>query len=250
MPAWEAQVAIRSPAQRFEGVTRPWLPYAAPGSEGPCEPFGLAGPESVGAGGSPCARRRVSRAEALYRAGDPFHCLYAVRSGFFKSSATLSDGRDQVVGFHMAGEILGMSGIDTQRHASDAVALEDSEVWVIPSARLEEPPMHREVYRAMSRELVRGQGMMLLLGTTCSAGRVAVFLLTLSERLVARGLAARDFHLRMTRQEIGSYLGMSLETVSRIFSRFDGDRLIRVDRRHVRILDVEGLEAVAARVDP
>jgi len=250
MPAWEGPVALRNRARRFEGVARPWVPDAAPGSARPCEPCGLAGPDAAWAGDPPSARQRVSRAEALYRAGDPFHCLYAVRSGFFKSSAALADGRSQVTGFHMAGEILGMGGIDTRRHASDAVALEDGEVWVIPSARLDEPAMHREVYGAMSRELVRDQGMMLLLGTLCSAARVAVFLLSLSQRLAARRLAARDFHLRMTRQEIGSYLGMSLETVSRIFSRFDDDRLIRVDWKHVRILDAEGLEAVAARAEP
>jgi CRP/FNR family transcriptional regulator len=235
--------------ERFEAVPRTWARCAFCSSAKPCQPCTLVEPETAWAGDPPYPRRRVLRGETLYRAGAPFHCLYAVRSGFFKSSATLEDGRDQVTGFHMVGEILGMDGIDTERHASDAVALEDSEVCVIPSARLAEPGMHRQLYKAMSRELVRDQGVMLLLGTMSSAGRVAVFLLSLSQRFVARGFSPREFHLRMTRQEIGSYLGMSLETVSRLFSRFHDDRLICVDRKHIRILDIEGLQAAVARGD-
>ena len=235
-----------APDERFDTDPRTWARCAVCSSATPCRPCKLVVPEMTGGGDPPYARRRVRQGEALYRAGDPFHCLYAIRSGFFKSSATLADGRDQVTGFH-TGEILGMGAIDTRSHASDAVALEDSEVCVIPSARLDEPVMQRELYRAMSRELVRDQGVMLLLGTMSSAGRVAVFLLNLSQRLLARGLSARDFHPRMTRQEIGSYLGMPLETVSRMFSRFDEARLIRVDGKHIRILDIGGLDAVAGR---
>jgi CRP/FNR family transcriptional regulator len=238
-----------APTKRLETVPRTWGQCAACSSARPCEPCKLAVPETAWAGDPPYSRKRVLRGEALYRAGAPFRCLYPVRSGFFKSCATLEDGRDQVTGFHMVGEILGMDGIDSERHASDAIALEDSEVCVIPSARLEEPGMHRQLYKAMSRELVRDQGVMLLLGTMSSAGRLAVFLLGLSRRFVARGLSPNDFHLRMTRQEIGSYLGMSLETVSRLFSRFHDDRLICVDKKHIRILCIEGLESVVARGD-
>jgi len=236
-----------TPGEHFENAPGTWGRCAVCSAPRPCQPCKLVVPETVWGADPPYARKRVPRTQALYRAGGPFQCLYAVRSGFFKTSAMLADGRAQVTGFHMMGEILGMGGIDTGHHASDAIAIEDSEVCVIPSARLEEPVMHRELYRAMSRELVRDQGVMLLLGTMSSAGRVAVFLLTLSQRLLARGFSARDFHLRMTRQEIGSYLGMSLETVSRIFSRFDDERLIRVDGKHIRILDIEGLDAVAGR---
>ena len=189
-------------------------------------------------------RKRVKRGETLYRSGEAFESLYAVRSGFFKSSVVLEDGRDQVTAFHMAGEILGMDGIGTERHAADVIALEDSEVCVIPYARLEEAGLQRQLHKVMSRELVRDQGVMMLLGTMRAEERLAAFLLNLSQRFVARGYSPNEFHLRMTRDEIGSYLGLSLETVSRLFSRFQTDGLISVQQKHIRILDVQGLRAV------
>jgi CRP/FNR family transcriptional regulator len=189
-------------------------------------------------------RKRVKRGETLYRCGESFESLYAVRSGFFKSSVVLEDGRDQVTGFHMAGEIVGMDGIGTERHAADVIALEDSEVCVIPYARLEEFGLERQLHKVMSRELVRDQGVMMLLGTMRAEERLAAFLLNLSQRFVARGYSPNEFHLRMTRDEIGSYLGLSLETVSRLFSRFQAEDLISVQQKHIRILDTTGLRAV------
>lgn len=189
-------------------------------------------------------RKRVKRAETLYRSGEAFESLYAVRSGFFKASVVLEDGRDQVTAFHMAGEIVGMDGIGTDRHAADVIALEDSEVCVIPYARLEEAGLQRQLSKVMSRELVRDQGVMMLLGTMRAEERLAAFLLNLSQRFVARGYSPSEFHLRMTRDEIGSYLGLSLETVSRLFSRFQNDQLISVQQKHICILDVQGLRAV------
>jgi CRP/FNR family transcriptional regulator len=194
-------------------------------------------------------RKRVRLGESLYRAGSPFESLFAIQCGFFKSSAVLADGRDWVTGFHMAGEILGMDGIGTERHATDAIALEDSEVGIIPCARLDEPLLQRELNKVMSRELVRDQGVMLLLATMRAEERVAAFLLNLSQRFLARGFSSREFHLRMTRSEIGSYLGLSLETVSRLFSRFHAAGLISVHKKHVHILDVPGLAATVFRVN-
>ena len=127
------------------------------------------------------------------------------------------------------------------------IALEDSEVCVIPYARLEEPGLQRQLHKVMSRELVRDQGVMMLLGTMRAEERLAAFLLNLSQRFVARGYAAAEFHLRMTRDEIGSYLGLSLETVSRLFSRFHEESLIAVQQKHVRILDTLGLKAMMSR---
>jgi len=144
----------------------------------------------------------------------------------------------------MAGEVLGMDGIGTGVHAADAIALEDSEVCVLPYAHLEEPRFQRQLHKVMSRELVRDQGVMMLLGTMRAEERLAAFLLNLSQRFVARGFSSSEFHLRMTREEIGSYLGLSLETVSRLFSRFQDDGLISVQQKHVCILDVPGLRAV------
>jgi CRP/FNR family transcriptional regulator len=209
-----------------------------------CLPCGLGASEMSHLDEIVYTRKRVKRGETLYRSGEAFESLYAVRSGFLKSSVVLEDGRDQVTGFHMAGEIVGMDGIGTDRHAADVVALEDSEVCVIPYGRLEEAGLSRQLSRVMSRELVRDQGVMMLLGTMRAEERLAAFLLNLSQRFVARGYSPNEFHLRMTRDEIGSYLGLSLETVSRLFSRFQADNLVSVQQKHVRILDTAGLRRV------
>jgi CRP/FNR family transcriptional regulator len=211
-----------------------------------CLPCGLAASDAELLGDLVYTRKRVKRGESLYRSGGAFDSLYAVRSGFFKSSVVLEDGRDQVTGFHMAGEILGMDGIGTDNHSSDVIALEDSEVCIIPYAHLEEPRLQRQLHKVMSRELVRDQGVMMLLGTMKAEERLAAFLLNLSTRFVARGFSHSEFHLRMTREEIGSYLGLKLETVSRLFSRFQAEALIEVEQKHVRILDSAGLERVLA----
>ena len=209
-----------------------------------CLPAGMEATEMARLQGVVRTRRRVARGAALYRAGAGFEALYAVRSGFFKSSVVLEDGRDQVTAFHMAGELVGMDGIGHDRHAADVIALEDSEVCVIAYGRLEEAGLERQLHKVMSRELVRGQGVMMLLGTMRAEERLAAFLLNLSQRFVARGYSPSDFHLRMTREEIGSYLGLSLETVSRLFSRFHAEGLVAVQQKHIRILDVAGLRGV------
>ena len=120
---------------------------------------------------------------------------------------------------------------------------------IIPYARLEEPGLQRQLQKVMSRELVRDQGVMMLLGTMRAEERLAAFLLNLSQRFVARGFSPNEFHLRMTRDEIGSYLGLSLETVSRLFSRFHDERLITVQQKHIRILDIAGLKSVMVHVN-
>jgi CRP/FNR family transcriptional regulator len=209
-----------------------------------CLPCGLAAAEQQKLGDLVYTRKRVKRGETLFHAGSAFESLYAIRTGFFKSSVVLEDGRDQVTGFHMAGEVLGMDGIGTSHHTADVIALEDSEVCVIPYSHLEEPSLQRQLHKVMSRELVRDQGVMTLLGTMKAEERLAAFLLNLSQRFVARGFSPSEFHLRMTRDEIGSYLGLSLETVSRLFSRFADDNLIAVQQKHIRILDVPGLKSV------
>ena len=212
-----------------------------------CLPCGLAGSAPELLDDIVYTRKRVKRGESLYRAGSAFESLYAVRSGFFKSSTILEDGRDQVTGFHMAGELLGLDGIGSDAHSADAIALEDSVVCVIPYSHLEAPALQRQLQRAMSRELVREQGVMMLLGTLRAEERLAAFLVNLSQRFVARGYAHDDFHLRMTRDEIGSYLGLSLETVSRLFSRFQDEALITVQQKHICIIDIAGLKGMMSR---
>jgi CRP/FNR family transcriptional regulator len=214
-----------------------------------CLPCGLGAADQQRLGDLVYTRKRVKRGDTLFHAGADFDSIYAVRSGFFKSSVVLEDGRDQVTGFHMAGEVLGLDGIGTGCHTADLIALEDSEVCVIPYAHLEEPSLQRQLHKVMSRELVRDQGVMMLLGTMKAEERLAAFLLNLSQRFVARGFSPCEFHLRMTRDEIGSYLGLSLETVSRLFSRFHDDGLINVQQKHIRILDVAGLKAVMSQAN-
>jgi CRP/FNR family transcriptional regulator, anaerobic regulatory protein len=212
-----------------------------------CLPCGLTGHDADRADELVYTRRRMKRGETLYRTGDAFASLYAVRSGFFKTTQILEDGRDQVTGFHMAGEIMGMDGIGAERHSCNAVALEDSEVCVIPYSRLETlgrelPALAQQFHKVMSREIVREHGVMLLLGTMRAEERLAAFLLNLSQRFTARGFSKSEFYLRMTREEIGSYLGLKLETVSRAFSKFQQEALISVQQKFIRILDVGGLK--------
>jgi len=214
-----------------------------------CLPCGLSGQEADRVDELIYTRRRMRRGESLYRAGDEFSSLYAVRSGFFKTLQTLEDGRDQVTGFYMSGEIIGLDGIGPEVHMLNAVALEDSEVCVIPYSRLESlgrdmQAVRHQFHKVMSREIVREHGVMLLLGTMRAEERLATFLLNLSQRFTARGYSASEFNLRMTREEIGSYLGLKLETVSRAFSRFQEDGLISVQQKHIHILDVAGLRKV------
>ncbi|EHR72303.1 cAMP-binding protein [Burkholderiales bacterium JOSHI_001] len=187
-------------------------------------------------------RRTVGRGESLFRAGDEFQSLYAVRTGFFKTCVSSEDGRDQVTGFQMAGELLGLDGISNDRHSCDAVALEDSQVCVIPYNQLEDlsrdfTELQHQFHKIMSREIVRDHGVMLLLGSMRAEERLAAFLLNLTQRLQARGFSASALILRMTREEIGSYLGLKLETVSRTFSKFQDDGILEVKQRQIRIVD-------------
>jgi CRP/FNR family transcriptional regulator len=211
-----------------------------------CLPCGFGGQDSDRIDDLVYTRRSIKRGETLYLAGDKFTSIYAIRSGFFKTTQTLEDGREQVTGFQMAGEILGMDGIGPEEHGCDAIALEDSQICVIPYSRLEQasrdlPGMQRQFHKMMSREIVREHGVMLLLGSMRAEERLSAFLLNLSQRFTARGYSSAEFNLRMTREEIGSFLGLKLETVSRLFSRFHDEKLISVWQKCIRILDVDGL---------
>ncbi|WP_225784318.1 fumarate/nitrate reduction transcriptional regulator Fnr [Xenophilus sp. Marseille-Q4582] len=195
-------------------------------------------------------RRKVKRKELLFHNGERFTSLFAIRTGVFKTRVTTEDGRDQVTGFQMAGEIIGLDGIVNGQHSCDAVALEDSEVCVMPYERLEElsrevTALQRHVHQVMSREIVREHGVMLLLGSMRAEERLAAFLLNLVQRLHARGFSATELILRMTREEIGSYLGLKLETVSRTLSKFVEEGVVEVNQRHVRITDAEALKRLA-----
>jgi CRP/FNR family transcriptional regulator len=212
-----------------------------------CMPVGLSPAELQRVDELVASRRSIKRGGTLFHAGESFSALYAVRIGFFKTSLTTEDGRDQVTGFQMAGEIIGLDGIVNDRHTCDATALEDAEVCVMPFDRIEDisrevGALQKHVHRIMSREIVREHGVMLLLGSMRAEERLAAFLLNLVQRLQARGFSRSELILRMTREEIGSYLGMKLETVSRTFSRFADEGIIEVKQRHIHILDGEALK--------
>ena len=191
----------------------------------------------------------VPRGAFLYRSGAPLHSLYAVRAGVLKSAVLHEDGREQIAGFHMTGDLVGMDGISAGRHVCDVAALEDSEVCEIPFVTLETlsreiPALQQHFHRIMSREIVRDYHLMLLLGNMRAEERVAAFILNLSQRLSARGYSGSEFHLRMTREEIGAYLGLKLETISRVFSRFEEEGLLDVQNKRICILKEGALRAL------
>ena len=212
-----------------------------------CMPMGLTEQDLNRLDDLVAVRRKIKRGTTLFTNGEKLSSLYAIRTGFFKTCLATEDGRDQVTGFQMAGEIIGLDGIVNDQHSCDAVALEDAEVCVMPFDRIEEisrevTALQHHVHKIMSREIVREHGVMLLLGSMRAEERLAAFLLNLVQRLHARGFSQSELILRMTREEIGSYLGLKLETVSRTFSKFVEDGTVEVKQRHVRILDTDALQ--------
>jgi len=194
-------------------------------------------------------RRRVKRGDTLFHNGERFTNLFAIRTGFFKTCIASEDGRNQVTGFQMAGEIIGLDGIVNDTHTCDAVALEDAEICVMPFDRIEEisrevNSLQRHVHKIMSREIVREHGVILFLGSMRAEERLAAFLLNLVQRLYARGFSQSELLLRMSREEIGSYLGMKIETVSRTFSKFVEDGIVEVKQRNIRILKTDALKEI------
>lgn len=215
-----------------------------------CMPVGLNDEELRRVDQLVATRKTIKRGASLFHSGETFTSLYAIRIGFFKTCVATEDGRDQVTGFQMAGEIIGLDGIVDDRHTCEAIALEDSEVCVMPFDRLEEisrevSALQYHVHKIMSREIVREHGVMFSLGSMHAEERVAAFLLNLLQRLNARGFSHSELVLRMTRQEIGSYLGMKLETVSRIFSKLADEKVIEVQQRKIVIRDTQALRRIA-----
>jgi CRP/FNR family transcriptional regulator, anaerobic regulatory protein len=214
-----------------------------------CMPQGLTSDDMPKIEALICSARSVRRGEALYRSGDPFDNLYAVRSGSLKTIMAHRDGREQVTGLRLAGDPLGLDGINTDTHTSSAIALEDSSVCIIPYAALkhlcrEAGAMQDRLHRLMSEQLYRESSQMMVLGSLSADERVAAFLLDVSERNGQRGYSHAEFNLRMTREDMGSYLGMTLETVSRTLSRFQKRGLIDAQGKLIRIVDFEGLRQI------
>jgi CRP/FNR family transcriptional regulator len=194
-------------------------------------------------------RARLRKNATLYQTGEPFHSLYAIQLGSVKTVVLTEDGREQVTGYHILGDVIGLDGIGTGHHRTGATALEDTEICVLPFIGVEKlartiPALQHNLHRMMSAEIAREQSVMLLLGSMRAHERLAMFLLNLADRYGHRGYSSTQYVLRMTREEIGSYLGLTLETVSRLFSRFQGHGLIQVQGRAVKVLDRVRLKGV------
>lgn len=212
-----------------------------------CLPLGLSDQEIERLDTLIVQRVKVKKGAALYRTDDPLRSLYAVRIGSFKTSVLSIDGREQVTGFQMPGEMLGLDAISSDLHTCNAFALEDSEVCPIHYAHLEKlsrelPSLQHNLNKILSREIVRDHDMLMLLGNMNSDERLAAFLLNLSQRLSMRGYSSKNFVLKMRREEIGSYLGLRLETVCRGIAHLRDQELVEITGRDVKIRNMEGLK--------
>ena len=196
----------------------------------------------------PMQRRRLQNKQTLFRAGQPCHSLYLIHAGFFKTCVLSEDGREKITGFHLRGGLLGIDSFDMPTYACDAVALDTCEVWEIPLAQLQAraPELLPRITAVLASEIRRDWRWMLALGTLNAEQRVVAFLLDLASRLEALGFSDRHLLLRMTRAELGNYLALQLETVTRALSRLASSGLINVDGREIRIQNTPALRAMLA----
>ncbi|MEC8428871.1 MAG: fumarate/nitrate reduction transcriptional regulator Fnr [Pseudomonadota bacterium] len=195
----------------------------------------------------------LQKGEYLYRAGEEFQSVYAVRSGCVKTVSITNDGQEQVTGFYLPGEILGMDGLANDNHTNSATALETSAVCEIPFSRLEElslkvPSLQRHFFQLMSKEITADQDLIIQLSKNSAEERIAALLLSISTRNYHRQLSATSFRLPMSRSDMGNYLGLTIETVSRVLGRFQKNDLLKVDKKEITILDMDALKQVANAV--
>ena len=196
-------------------------------------------------------RKSIKKGSRLFRAGMKFHAIYTVRAGFFKTSLHSAQGDVQLLGFHMKGDSMGLDGMATERYQSDAIALEDSEVCVIPFQDIEQlsrisPAFQRHFLQRLSQEIVREHQGSRMLSHMTALQRVAGFIQGLSQRLHACGFSRHDVLLRMTRIDMGQFLGLTQETVCRTLTKLAGNGVVAIDRRHLRILNMAALERITS----
>lgn len=197
-------------------------------------------------------RLRVEKGQPLFQHGTALDALFALRTGSIKTQIIEASGQQQITGFYLPGEIVGLDGMLDGIHSSTAIAMEDSEVCIVKLEDIDEisryvPSLQHQVRRLMSKEIARSHQVLLALGSMRSEQRLAAFLINLSQRLAALGYSSTDFIIRMSREEIGNYLGLTLETVSRLFSRFAREGVIRVNQREVKILDMAALNELVGK---
>jgi len=193
--------------------------------------------------------RPLHRGDYLFRKGERFRSLFVVKTGSVKTFAPGEDGGEQVLGFHLPGELIGLDAIEKEVHACSAKVLETSAICEVPYHRLTDlsssiPSLQHQLYRILSKEIRQDIEMLLLLGKRSADERLAAFLLSISKRLGKRGLSPTDFYLSMSRHDIGNYLSLAVETVSRLFTRLQEEGLLKVDRKHVELLDLKAIEAI------
>ncbi|HAB91292.1 MAG: fumarate/nitrate reduction transcriptional regulator Fnr [Thiopseudomonas sp.] len=194
--------------------------------------------------------RPMKKGDFLFRQGDTFASVYAVRSGSLKTFSVTDCGQEQITGFHLPSEFVGLSGMDTELYPVSAIALETTSICEIPFDRLDElsaslPQLRRQLMRIMSREIRDDQQMMMLLSKKTADERIATFLVNLSARFRARGYSPQQFRLAMSRNEIGNYLGLAVETVSRVFTRFQQSGLLEAEGKEVNLINLIEICALA-----
>ena len=194
--------------------------------------------------------RPLHRGEHLFRAGENFQSLFAIRTGSLKTYTVSPDGEEQITGFHLAGEVIGLDAVYRQSHPSFAMALETTMVCELPFEQLEElsgsiPGLRQQLLKVMSREILEDQELLLLLNKKNAEERLAAFLINLSTRYARRGRSAQRFLLPMTRGDIGNYLGLTIETVSRLFTRYQKAGLIQANGKEVTILEMKTMSEMA-----
>lgn len=192
----------------------------------------------------------MQREQFLYRAGDAFRSIYVVRSGSIKTYTTTKSGEQQITGFHLPGELVGLDGVSTDFYSCNAQSLEMTSICQVPFNRLEDlaasiPGLQHQLHRLMSKELLSDQEILLQLGKMSAEERLAAFLVNLSKRSAQRGYSPYEFNISMTRTDIGNYLGLAVETISRQFTHFQDMGLLEAARKHIHILDLERLMQLA-----
>lgn len=243
--AADARLAWQSAGSAWHGKTRLWTELTDV-----CRLLRINVPVLAGLAGEEFRFQNLQykTGQRIYTLGQAFDSFYLVNSGFAKTVTVDDQGNEQVLGFPMKGDLFGIDGIHSKKYETEAVALSNCDI-IIPFRKFialgrSHPELELEIYRVMSRELVREQNMLSMLGSLSSEARVARFLVSLSDRFVEMGYSGREFSLRMTRQEIGSYLGMTLETVSRTLSAFNEIGLISISQRELVLQDVPTLRTL------
>jgi CRP/FNR family transcriptional regulator len=215
-----------------------------------CLPTGIAGEELEQLDNIIQRRPPLKRGDYLFHIGGPFQAIYAVRSGSIKTYVPTEEGGEQVTGFYLPGELLGLDAINTGRHPCAAKALETTSLCEIPYERLSKlsnqiPNLQKQLLKVMSKELLHDQSLLMLLGKKNAEQRLAAMLISISNRYKQRGFSPTDFNLSMSRNDIGNYLGLAVETISRLFTRFQEDGLLEVTRRRIVIRECGEMKRIA-----